>query len=394
MPSRKFSRRDLLKSAGVGVVGLGVGAAIYERMNRYIIGTKSNDAVSAISTMSESSPLTIDLTDHTSLQLVSGTFSDARLETLLSRRDVDFAQPDRYLDMPPVDVEETPEDQTVPWGIDRIGAPAVHESGESGSGIEVGVIDSGINNTHPDLEENIADPSDEENHNAWSSCGGGDCEYPWTDDSGHGTHVSGTIAAEESSEGVLGVAPDATLHALKVCNSSGRCRTSAIAEAIRHSADQGWDVVNLSLGSPRSAPALEAAGEYALEAGVLPIAAAGNRGRSDSIGYPAAYDEFVAVTATTENDSLAGFSSRGPEADIAAPGAEVYSADLDGYSTQSGTSMAAPHVTGAAAHVINNTESVDEARQQLLSSAEDIGLDDNEQGAGLVDVAAALEVPR
>lgn len=390
MTDPDWSRRDLLKSAGTGALALTAGGVIHERMSRYIVGVRSDAGASAAASVSDTRPLRIDLTDHTPWRLVRGTFSAARTESLGSRDDVTFIQPDRPLETLSEPTADTEDGQTVPWGVDRVGATALHDAGHTAAGVDIGVIDSGISETHPDLEANVAPPSEEGAHEAWVECQGGACTYPWSDDGGHGTHVAGTIAAADGVDGTVGVAPDATLHALKVCGGTGRCRTSAIAKAIRYAADAGWDVVNLSLGSPRRSPALQAAGEYALEAGLVPVAAAGNQGRSDSVNYPAAYDEFLGVSATTIDDGIAGFSSRGPEVDVAAPGADVCGPALDGYQTLSGTSMAAPHVAGAVAHVIADGASAMEARERLRETAEDLGLSETEQGAGLVDAAAAL----
>jgi len=393
MVKRQWSRRDLLKSTGAGALGIGVGAAVYDRMGEYIVGTVDDDGVAAAASVSDVKHALIDLTDFTSLTLVCGVFSNARRDSLRSRDDVAFVQRDRTLHhvaAPAAGESGQAAEGTLPWGIDRVDADVAQAEGATGDGADVGVIDGGIDDDHPDLEGNLADPDGDGAHRAWEDCSGDGCNYPWSDDGGHGSHVAGTIAAADSDSGVVGVAPDATLHALKVCGANGGCRTSAIAEAIRHAADQGWDVINLSLGSPQESPALQAAGQYALEAGVLPVAAAGNRGQPDSVGYPAAYEEFIAVSATTVDDGLAEFSSRGPEVDIAAPGAGVCSAGVGGYQVLDGTSMASPHVAGAAAQLVADGYGHDEAREQLLDTAEDIGLDDNEQGAGLVDVAAAL----
>ncbi|PSP27384.1 serine protease [Halobacteriales archaeon QH_2_65_14] len=386
-----WSRRDTLKAVGTGVLGIGVGAAVYHRMSQYIVGTNSEDGALAAASLSEGDHGQIDLTSHTSMTLVCGVFSEARSQSLLSRRDVAFVQPDRKLThfSAPGGTQAAGEGSP-PWGIDRVDADVAHARGATGDGVDVGVIDGGIDPTHPDLSGNLADPDVDENHESWTDCSGGNCPYPWSDDGGHGTHVAGIIAAEDGDSGVVGVAPDATLHALKVCSGSGGCRTSSIVEAIRYAADQGWGVVNLSLGSPQESPALQTAGQYALEAGVLPVAAAGNRGSPDSVGYPAAYDEFLAVSATTIEDGTADFSSRGPEIDIAAPGADVCSADLDGYAPRDGTSMASPHVAGAAAQVMADGSGPAETRERLLDTAEDLGLPETDQGSGLVDVAAAL----
>jgi len=390
MGKREWSRRDLLKSVGAGALGLGVGATVYYRMNQYIVGSQSDDGVVAAASVSENDTAEIDLTAHTSLQLVCGIFSKDRLESLLSRGDVAFAQPDRTLShVADSTANRLQQAQTLPWGIDRIDADVAHANGATGDGVDVGVIDSGIDDANPDLEGNLADPENDDNHESWVDCGGQNCNYPWSDDGSHGSHVAGTIAADGNNE-VVGVAPEARLHALKVCDSTGGCRTSSIVEAIRYAADQNWDVVNLSLGSPQESPALAAAGQYALEAGVVPVAAAGNRGIPDSVGYPAAYDEFLAVSATDIEDNIARFSSMGPEVDIAAPGADICSTVVDGYDVLDGTSMAAPHVAGAVGQLLADGYSPSEARERLLDTAEDIGLADTEQGAGLVDVAAAL----
>jgi|AntRauTorckE6833_2_1112554.scaffolds.fasta_scaffold01191_13 subtilisin len=401
MVKPKWSRRDMLKVAGTGALGLGVGAGVLAWMDQYIVGTVGDDGVAAAASVSDAEHQLIDLSEYTSMKLVCGVFSEDRREALRAREDVDFVQRDRKLtyvsgpseggrDEGAGATDSAADGQTLPWGIDRIDADVAHAEGATGDGVDVGVIDGGIDDAHPDLEANLADPGVEENHESWVDCEGEDCEYAWSDDGGHGTHVAGTIAAAEGDSGVVGVAPGATLHALKVCGAGGGCRTSAIVEAIRYAADQGWDVVNLSLGSSSESPALKAAGQYAREAGVLPVAAAGNRGSPDSVGYPASYDEFLAVSATEIEDDVADFSSRGPEVDVAAPGKSVCSAALDRYDVLDGTSMASPHVAGVAAQLRAAGQSSSEARDRLLETAEDLGLAESEQGAGLVDVAAAL----
>jgi subtilisin len=391
MTQGSWSRRDLLKSAGAGVAAAAVSGGVLAWMDEYIVGAKGGDGVTAAASISDTEHARIDLTDHTGLTLVCGQYSADRGDALSARDDVAFVQRDRRLTY--VGGEEggasSAAADVLPWGVDRVDADVAQAEGATGEGVDVGVIDGGIDPTHPDLEGNLADPESDGAHESWVGCSGGDCEYPWADEGGHGTHVAGTIAAD-GSDRLVGVASSATLHALKVCNSGGRCRTSAIVEAIRYAADQGWDVVNLSLGSPQKSPALQQAGKYALEAGVLPIAAAGNRGSPDSVGYPAAYPEYVAVSATNVDDGVAEFSSRGPEVDVAAPGAEVCSSFVDGYRSLDGTSMASPHVAGAAAQVVADGDDAEAARSRLLDSAEDIGKRDTEQGAGLVDVAAAL----
>ncbi|WP_267644202.1 S8 family peptidase [Haloarchaeobius amylolyticus] len=395
MDTGGWSRRDLLKSAATGGVLAGLGAVVLDQMKRYIVGAREPDAATAAASVSDVRHERIELGGDSPLTLVVGAYSDASSQSLRAREDVAFVQRDRKLTLYSAPdggaSDRTAGNQVLPWGIDRVDADVAHAEGATGEDVDVGIIDGGIDPTHPDLEANIADPSVEGNHRAWVDCRGDGCDHPWADDGDHGTHVAGTVAAGDGDSGVVGVAPDATLHALKVCGGGGGCRTSDIVGAIRHAADEGWDVVNLSLGSPRESPALQAAGEYAREKGVVLVAAAGNRGQPDSVGYPAAYEEFVAVSATTIDDDIASFSSTGPEVDIAAPGKSICSPVRDGHRTLDGTSMAAPHVTGAVAQLVAAGYSPEEVRDRLTGTAEDLGRSGDEQGAGLLDVAASLD---
>jgi len=277
--------------------------------------------------------------------------------------------------------------QTTPWGIDRTDAEVAHANGKTGAGADISIIDSGIDSDHPDLQANLGEGR------AFVSCRGGpkDCGYEWDDDNDHGTHCAGTADAVDNSEGVVGVSTEATLHAVKVLDKNGSGSWSDIAAGIEWTADQGYDVGSMSLGGSSGSQTVKDACQYAYERGVLLVAAAGNDGPcSDCVGYPAAYQECVAVSATSEDDSLASFSSTGSEVEIAAPGEDIYSTIPGGYDTFSGTSMACPHVAGAGAQLMANGYTNVEARDRLKSTAEDIGLADNEQGSGLLDVAAAL----
>jgi subtilisin len=278
------------------------------------------------------------------------------------------------------------DDQRVPWGVDRVGARDANEAGYTGNGADVAVVDTGIAASHPDLVDVLGDGE------AVVECSGSDCEQPWDDDGGHGTHCAGTVGATESDSGVVGVAPEATLHAVKVLTGAGTGSSSDIADGIERVADNGWDVASLSLGSPRPSRAVREACTYARERGVLVIAAAGNRGPcSDCVSYPAAYEDVVGVSATTEGDELARFSSTGPEVGLAAPGEDVESTYPGGYERLSGTSMACPHVAGTAALLM--AEGLDDGATAIAleETAEDVGLAPEEGGAGLVSAAGAVD---
>ncbi|WP_158056686.1 S8 family peptidase [Halorussus halophilus] len=272
--------------------------------------------------------------------------------------------------------------QTLPWGQDRVDSEVAHSNGETGAGADVAIIDTGIDSNHPDLEANIG---------KGRAFTGGIESSNWEDDNGHGTHCAGIADAIDNSQGVVGVSTEATLHAVKVLTASGSGTTSDVAAGIEYVGDQGWDVGSLSLGGGAS-QTLKDACEYAYGQGVLLVAAAGNDGPcTDCVGYPAAYDECVAVSSTNQNDELSSFSSQGPQVELAAPGSNIYSTYLAGtYDTLSGTSMACPHVSGAGGQLMADGYTNTEARSRLKNTAEDIGLGANESGSGLLDAAAAL----
>ncbi|MFC6736080.1 S8 family serine peptidase [Halolamina salina] len=288
--------------------------------------------------------------------------------------------------------------QSTPWGIDRTDSEVAHTNGDTGDGADIAIIDTGIDDDHPDLQANVGEGK------AFATCGSGgpfggcyfsgnsnSCNTDWSDDNDHGTHCAGTANAVNNEQGVVGVSTQATLHAVKVLDCGGSGSFSDIAAGVEYVADQGWDVASMSLGGSSSSQTLKDAVAYAADAGVFLVAAAGNSGScTDCVGYPAAYDEVMAVSATSSDDSLASFSSTGPEVEIAAPGENVNSTVAGGYGQKSGTSMACPHVAGAAGQLAAQGLSRTEIRDTLKSTAEDIGLGSNESGSGLLDVAAAL----
>ena len=307
---------------------------------------------------------------------VAGRFPEQAIEALERNPNVQYVEPDG---------EVYAHDQITPWGIDRIDADVVHESSMSADGAHIAIIDTGIDDTHPDLQPNLGQGY------AVETCSGWNCNYDWSDDRGHGTHCAGTAAAADTGDGVIGVAPEATLHSVKVLDDEGSGTWSGVADGIQWVADQGYDVASLSLGGSSGSATLHNAVQYANNNGVLVVSSAGNDGPcTDCVGYPAAYNEVVAVSATDSSDSLASFSSAGPEIELAAPGVNVYSTEIGGYDTKSGTSMACPHVSGVGAQLMANGYTNTEARQRLQETAEDIGLSANAQGYGLVDAAEAV----
>jgi subtilisin len=287
--------------------------------------------------------------------------------------------------------------QSLPWGQGRIDSEVAHANGETGAGADIAIIDTGIDSDHPDLAANIGEGK------AFVSCSTkGGCRYgakpadntcytSWDDDNDHGTHCAGIADAIDNSKGVVGASTEATLHAVKVLDTCGSGSFSDIAAGVEYVANQGWDVASMSLGGSSSSSALKDACQYAYDKGVFLVGAAGNSGPcTDCVGYPAAYDTVVAVSSTNESDGLSSFSSTGPEVEIAAPGSNINSTVPGGYAEFSGTSMACPHVAGAAGQLMADGLTNTETRSKLNSTAEDIGLASNESGNGLLDLAAAL----
>jgi subtilisin family serine protease len=267
----------------------------------------------------------------------------------------------------------------VPWGIQRVNAPNAWNVTQ-GQGVRVAVIDTGIDANHPDLAGQVAG-----GYNAI------DKSKPYFDDNSHGTHVSGTIAGKRDGRGVVGVAPQARLYAVKVLNKDGSGHLSWIIKGIVWCAKNNIQVANMSLGSPMGSIFMRLAVNYAASKGVTLVAAAGNSG--GSVGYPAAYPAAIAVAAADSQDHIASFSSRGKQVAFIAPGVGVRSSiPGGGYDSYSGTSMATPHVTGLAAlAVARGAKGPDAVRAKLAAAASPIGLAPSEEGHGVIDAAMLVK---
>ena len=284
---------------------------------------------------------------------------------------------------PPGQDKKKPEQppQEMPWGVDRIDAEwAWPES--RGAGVMVAVIDTGIDADHPDLADNIAGGVNFVSKN-WRKPAN---PSNWDDDEGHGTHVAGIIAALDNTIGVVGVAPEASLYAVKVLDRTGSGYVSDIVAALEWSVANGMDVATMSLGTDVDVESLQDACDIAASAGMLLVAAAGND--KTDVDYPAAYDSVIAVAATDAADALYYWSSPGPEVEVAAPGVSINSTYKGGgYALLTGTSMAAPHVTGTLALLIAVGTSLDPCAgaDDLLSAGPDIYT-----GCGLVDAGESV----
>ena len=372
MTKSDITRRRVLRTTAAGVAGTGIvhTASASGRPDRKIIGLTA-DAPPGLAT-NVADEVHHELDFDTIGKAVIGRFPAEAIEGLESNPNVRYVEDDAKAHAL----------QTTPWGVERVGGDVLHAEGETGAGASIAIVDTGVQVDHETLDVSGGAAFG-------TSCGS--CPEPYGDDNGHGTHCAGTAVAPDNGIGVVGVSLDSDLYSVKVLNSWGSGDFGDVAAGIEWAADQNIDVISLSLGGSSHVQALEDACNYAHNQGSLVVAAAGNDGCCDSVGYPAAYDSVVAVSSTNQSDDISSFSSRGPEVDIAAPGSDIYSTYINnGYDTLSGTSMACPHVSGAAAHLMADGYSNTEARDQLFDTAEDIGLSSNEGGHGLLDAEAAV----
>ncbi|MGV9361814.1 S8 family serine peptidase [Amycolatopsis sp. NPDC003731] len=296
--------------------------------------------------------------------------------------------------------------------VPQIGAPQAWQAGYTGRGTTVAVLDTGIDATHPDLADAMAGTRD-----FTGSPSGSD------DRVGHGTHVASIITGSGAASAgrFRGVAPDTRLLVGKVLDDNGNGTESTVVAGMEWAAAQGADVVAMSLGGSvapgkdSSVDVLaEAVNRLTAQSGALFVVSAGNKGpRGGSVGTPGVADAALTVGAVDGDDALAEFSGRGPRAgdgavkpDITAPGVGIVAARAknghlgtpvdDAYTAMSGTSMAAPHVAGAAAILAGMHPDWDPARLKsalMGSAAPRDGLTVYEQGAGRVDVARAVGQP-
>lgn len=289
--------------------------------------------------------------------------------------------------------------------MNLIGAPTAWETGR-GAGVTIAIVDSGLDLDHEDLAGKL-----EPGYNAVSPG-----QSP-QDDNGHGTHVAGVAAAAvNNGAGIISVAPDARLMPVKAFEADGTGSESDIEEAIRWAVDHGARVINMSFGEdtiqPVLGPAFRDAVAYAWSKGAVPVVAAGNGGDGFLTSSGFSQENALVVSAVTKEDTQPGYSSRVGQAKwgIAAPGGadsksppedHIFSTygkstapgETNFYAYLFGTSMAAPHVSGAVAVLLSLGLSPTDAVNRLLSTAKDVGPagKDTTFGHGRLDVAKAVE---
>jgi subtilisin family serine protease len=297
------------------------------------------------------------------------------------------------------------------WGPEIVRAPGAWDVNTGSQDVIVAVLDTGIDPHHSDLAGQLwVNPAEvpgngrDDDRNGqiddihgWRflhDAHGPDESALIDDDHGHGTHVSGTIAARgNNARGIAGMAWGSRVMVVKVLDQNGDGYYSDLAKGLVYAADNGARVANLSLGGTTPSQILRDAVNYAHTNGTLVVASAGNS--NSAIQYPAAYDNVLAVASSTRDDGRASYSCYGPEMDLTAPGTSILSTCIGGtYCYKSGTSMAAPHVSGLAALVYSAspTLTADQITQILRETAQDIGSAgwDPYTGWGRIDARGAL----
>ena len=311
------------------------------------------------------------------------------------------------------------------WGINLIGSAAAWDT-STGAGVIVGVVDTGIDFTHPDIVANIWTNTAEIPNNGIDDDHNGyiDDVHGWdfigstytnpvqsnnpVDHFGHGTHVSGTIAAAGNNGiGVIGVAWNAQIMPVKGLDDNGYGLDSTLGPALLYAANNGADVISNSWTGQGSSQTIADAVSYAYNLGVVIVAAAGNNSDDARNYYPANLPQVITVAATDHNDNIAYFSNWGSKIDVAAPGVDILSLRAAGtsmgtpvnslYTRADGTSMATPHVSGLAALILAQHPNYvsEDVRQVLRVTGTDLGQTgfDTTYGYGRINAAAALALP-
>ena len=287
----------------------------------------------------------------------------------------------------------------IPANIMNIKAPEIWAKGITGKGVTVAVIDTGCDSKHKDLAGRILGGRN------FTKEDKGDVNN-YTDYHGHGTHVAGIIAANKNNSGMVGVAPNAKLLILKALDKNGSGNYSDIVSAVNYAVQQKVDIISMSLGGPTDYKPLKEAIIKAVQANICVVCAAANNGdgKSDTseFAYPAYYTDVISVGALDGTKTVAPFSNSNNQVDLIAPGVNIVSTYIGNkYAKMSGTSMAAPHVSGALALLkewgkfsFGRPLSELELYAQLIKQTVSIGQPKTAEGNGMLYLTAQDELEK
>jgi subtilisin len=325
------------------------------------------------------------------LDMLKAIIPGNELASLAHNPAIEFIETDGHSEIAD---ENTTIEYSASWGLQDIGVEPAHSLNYTGKGVKIAVLDTGIDYTHPDLAPNYKGGYDFINND----------DDPM-DDNGHGTHVAGILAAARDGKGIVGVAPDAELYAVKVSDNQGKGSFSGLIEGINWAIENHMNVVTMSITGQGGSQALAKAVDTAYGDGLILLAAVGNGvGNSNTILYPAGYDDVIGVGSVDKENNLSLFSLTGSDVEFVGPGSGIKSTWLDGkYAVLSGTSMATPFVTGTIALLLGSNEKAwnatgavngdgkwtnEEIREVLRNTAKDLGANgkDNSYGYGLVNL--------
>ena len=393
------NRRQVLKAVGVGVgVGLIGMPSAAEGTDRVFVHPRNGLVGDVLDAVDAIGGTTIRTFDNFSF-VVAEIPADQRNQ-LLSDLRIALIEDDGEVGIPsdwlssisgilepggPTNCDLHPSQQSS-WGWERIGAADVSHNGD---GVGVAILDTGIQTDHCSLE--VAGGRNFTNSLA---------PHDYDDGHGHGTHVAGVAGALDNDLGVVGVAPGVDLYAVKVLDDQGSGRYSSLVAGIDWCMSNDIEIISMSLGGESSSQSVDEAIERAYAEGHLLLTAAGNEDNErngtceeQNMTYPATHEQVIAVSAMNSDDSLASFSSVGPDIELMAPGTDILSTyTRNRYAQASGTSVACPFVSGVAATLwqsVDADEPVNQAVRSMLRSSAEPVLETCEEGYGLVDARAA-----
>ncbi|WP_115863036.1 S8 family peptidase [Halorussus litoreus] len=399
--SQRFDRRTFLKASGAVGAAAALGGVTAATPGREP-GPKKDEIVVGVSagagdvegTVAQHVPGNAEIVHkNDTLRYVSVKFPEkaadvARqnfVEAVTKKEGIKYAEPNATYH-----ALATPNDPQFgsQYAPQQVEAPAAWDTTQGDSNVTIAVVDTGAQYDHPDLAANYRSNPGKDFADSDS-----DPAPDVPNDEYHATHVSGCASAViDNGTGVAGQS-NSTLINGRALDESGGGSLTDIADAIEWAADEGADIINLSLGGGGSNTTMQSAVQYATSNGALVMAAAGNSG-SQGVSYPAAYSECVAISAVNSNEQLASFSQYGSSVELCAPGVDVLSTTTQtrgSYEELSGTSMATPVASGVAGLALAQWDLTNsELRSHLKNTATDIGLSSDEQGSGQVNALNAV----